>query len=113
MAQSNNDARASDDDPSPMDRSSTHDDDMDVPDQSALGSNRDEVHDGAVSDQPEGDSIGASPDEDTSSMLGMELTTLSLVVGAVLFLFPEPVTSTLGLLLIAVGAGVWLYELVA
>jgi hypothetical protein len=30
----------------------------------------------------------------------------------ILFLFPEPVTSTLGLVLIAVGAAIWLYKLV-
>lgn len=111
MAHSNNDARGSDDDPSPMDRSSTHDDDRDVPDPSALESNADESHNGVASDQSEEDSTEVSPDEDTSSMLGTKLATLSLVVGVILFLFPEPITSTLGLFLVAAGAGVWLYKL--
>lgn len=36
------------------------------------------------------------------------LGTLLVVAGAVLFFFPEPITSTVGLALIGVGALIWL-----
>jgi hypothetical protein len=110
MAHSDNDARGPEDEPSPMDRSSTHGEDMDVPDPSALESSPDEVHDDAGFERSGDDSTGGYSDD--GGMLGMGLATLSLVIGVILFLLPEPVTSTLGLVLIATGAGIWLYKLV-
>jgi hypothetical protein len=112
MAHSDNDARGSEDDPSPTDRSSTHDEDMDVPEPSSLGSNPDSVHDDDVSDHFGDDSIGEYLDEDDGGLLGIGLATLTLVVGVILFLFPEPATSTLGLVLLAIGAVMWLSKLV-
>lgn len=50
-------------------------------------------------------------DEDTDGSLWDEgLITLLIVAGAVLFLFPEPATSGLGVLLLSIGVVAWLLD---
>lgn len=41
---------------------------------------------------------------------GWGLPALLLAAGVILFLFPEPITSTVGILLVVAGVAVWLYE---
>jgi hypothetical protein len=49
--------------------------------------------------------------EDGGSWWDESLITLLLVVGVVLFVFPEPATSGLGILLITAGVIAWLIDL--
>jgi hypothetical protein len=49
-------------------------------------------------------------DED-DSWLGEGMITLLIVAGAVLFLFPEPATSALGIVLLGIGVFGWLADL--
>lgn len=56
--------------------------------------------------------FGDSPDSD-SGLVDPKVYGLLLLVGAVLLVFPEPVTSTLGLALVAVGAFVALVDLLS
>ena len=49
-------------------------------------------------------------DGDEGTWLDEGLITLLIVVGVVLFLFPEPGTSALGILLIGVGVVAWLVD---
>lgn len=46
--------------------------------------------------------------EDDDSLLGESLIGLILIAGVVLFLFPEPITSTLGIVLLVGGVLLWL-----
>ncbi|MFB6130444.1 MAG: hypothetical protein ABEJ28_06455 [Salinigranum sp.] len=41
------------------------------------------------------------------------LISILLVAGVVLFLFPEPITSTVGVILIVVGLGAWIADALA
>lgn len=50
--------------------------------------------------------------EKSDSWWDVGLITLLLVAGVVLFVFPEPVTSGLGILLVLTGAALWLVDLV-
>lgn len=45
------------------------------------------------------------------SFLDQELVPILLVAGFVLLLFPEPVTSVLGVVLVTVGGGLWVRDL--
>jgi hypothetical protein len=56
--------------------------------------------------------ISNAPDE-SDSFLHEELVTTLLIVGVLLFLFPDPVTSTLGIVLVALGVGLWVWDLLA
>lgn len=49
-------------------------------------------------------------DDDSESRWDEGLITLLIVGGAVLFLFPEPITSGLGLLLLSLGVIGWLVD---
>jgi len=49
-------------------------------------------------------------DDDDDSLLGEGLAGLLLLAGIALFLFPEPATSGIGILLIATGVAVWLLD---
>ena len=55
-----------------------------------------------------GDEVRA--DEDEGTWLDEGLITLTLIAGVALFLFPEPATSGLGILLITVGVVAWLVD---
>lgn len=51
-----------------------------------------------------------SADEDDGSWLDGGVITLTILAGVALFLFPEPATSGLGILLIGVGVVAWLID---
>ena len=55
---------------------------------------------------------GDSPhdDDDNGSLWDESLITLLIIGGVVLFLFPEPATSALGILLLAIGVIAWLVD---
>lgn len=48
---------------------------------------------------------------ETDSFVDRELIQVLLVAGFVLLLFPEPVTSALGIVLVTVGGGLWVRDL--
>lgn len=48
---------------------------------------------------------------ESDSFLDQELVPMLLVAGFVLLLFPEPVTSALGVVLVTVGGGLWVRDL--
>lgn len=50
--------------------------------------------------------------EQSDSWWDVGLITALLVAGVVLFLFPEPVTSGIGILLLLTGAALWLVDLI-
>ncbi|WP_170977233.1 hypothetical protein [Halorussus salinisoli] len=50
--------------------------------------------------------------DESDSFLHEELIPVLLIVGILLFLFPEPVTSTLGVVLVSLGVGLWVWDLV-
>ena len=50
-------------------------------------------------------------DEEDDGYLGETLVALLIAAGVILFLFPEPVTSTLGIILIGIGVVAWLADL--
>lgn len=54
--------------------------------------------------------VAENPSERAESWWEGGLATLLLVAGVLLFLFPEPATSGLGVLLILAGAVVWLID---
>jgi hypothetical protein len=54
-----------------------------------------------------------APDGETDRFLDEELIPILVVGGFVLVLFPEPVTSALGLVLVATGVGLWLRDLLS
>lgn len=58
----------------------------------------------------EEDYDGGTPDEDGGNWWDEGLITLLLIAGIVLFLFPEPTTSTLGVILIVIGVIAWLVD---
>lgn len=55
---------------------------------------------------------GESPanEDDSGSLWDESLITLLIVGGAILFLFPEPVTSGIGILLVTIGVLGWLID---
>lgn len=60
----------------------------------------------------EGASTSDASDEDGGNWWDEGLIALLLVSGVILFLFPEPFTSTLGIVLIVVGSIAWLVDVV-
>lgn len=62
-------------------------------------------------EEPYEDADGSPYDEDDSGSLWDEgLITLLIVGGVALFLFPEPVTSGVGILLLSIGVIAWLVD---
>ncbi|MFC7081492.1 hypothetical protein [Halorussus caseinilyticus] len=55
------------------------------------------------------DADGEPPDR--WNFLHEELIPALLLVGVLLFLVPEPVTSTLGIVLVSLGVGLWVWDL--
>ncbi len=51
--------------------------------------------------------------DDSDSFLHEELIPALVVLGVVFVLFPDPLTSSVGLVMVAVGAGMWLRDLLA
>ncbi|WP_162224113.1 hypothetical protein [Halorussus salinus] len=51
--------------------------------------------------------------DDSDSFLHEELVPTLIVLGVLLVLFPDPLTSSVGLVMVAVGAGMWLRDLLA
>ena len=51
-------------------------------------------------------------DDEDWNFLHEELIPALVAVGVLLFLFPEPVTSTVGVVLVAVGVLLWAWDLV-
>ncbi len=75
-------------------------------------SDEDEYREGdqrAVSDDRPDSEYAAYGDESESSWTGIALALVA--VGAVLFLFPEPLTSSLGILLVVAGVGLAVVDL--
>ncbi|GAB3669734.1 hypothetical protein GCM10028856_18040 [Halopiger thermotolerans] len=58
----------------------------------------------------EGTADSYSDEDDDGSLWDEGLITLLIVAGVVLFLFPEPATSGLGILLLSVGVLAWLVD---
>ena len=52
-------------------------------------------------------------DDDDSEYVEQGVDAFLIVVGVVLFFFPEPFTSMMGILLMLVGALMWLYDFFA
>lgn len=50
---------------------------------------------------------------DSDSFLHEELVPALVVLGVLLVLFPDPLTTSLGLVCLAVGVGMWLRDLLA
>ncbi|SFG14255.1 hypothetical protein SAMN04488063_1553 [Halopelagius inordinatus] len=59
----------------------------------------------------DGDGDAARPTSDGDSWLDEGLITLLIVSGALLFLFPEPATSAVGIVLLGVGIIAWAIDL--
>lgn len=59
-----------------------------------------------------GDEQAADAPVDDESWWEEGLATTLLVAGVVLFVFPEPITSTVGVALVVAGVGIWAYETV-
>lgn len=57
--------------------------------------------------------VAEDPGERTEGWWEKGLVTMLLVAGVLLFLFPEPATSGLGVLLMLTGAVVWLIDWLA
>lgn len=78
------------------------------------GDTVDADYDGTEGDRPATDdgvsTAGEQDDEDDGTWLDEGLIGLVLVVGVVLFLFPEPATSALGMALVAIGLVAWLVD---
>ena len=57
---------------------------------------------------------GTTPTGDENDrFLDEELIPILVVGGLVLFLFPEPVTSSLGIVLVGIGFGLWVWDLLS
>lgn len=54
--------------------------------------------------------VAEEDESDWTDWLDEGTITLMLVVGVALFLFPEPSTSAIGILLIAAGVGGWIVD---
>jgi len=77
----------------------------------ALGDRTTSMYDGRP---PNVETAGESAEhEGDGGWLGIGLSTTIVVAGVLLFLFPEPATSAVGLLLVFAGTLMWLFELVA
>ena len=76
------------------------------------GTSADETDDRPETIAPDGDRTARAPDEN-DRFLDEELIPILVVGGLVLVLFPEPVTSALGLVLVAIGVGLWLRDLLS
>lgn len=55
----------------------------------------------------------SSAPEENDSFLHEELVPMLLIAGVLLVLFPDPVTSTLGIVLVALGVALWMWDLLA
>ena len=53
---------------------------------------------------------GGTYEEEDDSWLDEALISLLLIGGIILFFFPEPITSTIGIILVLVGALAWLVD---
>ena len=51
--------------------------------------------------------------EENESFLDAELIPSILIAGVLLFLFPEPATSALGIVLVGIGVVLWLRDVIA
>lgn len=49
--------------------------------------------------------------DESDSFLHEELIPVLLIVGVLLFLFPEPISSALGIVLVALGVALWVWDL--
>lgn len=65
-----------------------------------------ERHPREVEDRP----YVAEEDEDEGGWWDEGMITLLIIAGAALFLFPEPGTSAIGILLLAAGVGGWIVD---
>lgn len=61
-------------------------------------------------DVVEDDIAGDGPDEEDGSWLDEGAISLLLLAGVALFVFPEPATSALGIVLISIGVVAWLAD---
>lgn len=59
---------------------------------------------------PEEETVRPTDQRDTGSWWGEGLASLLLIAGVILFFIPEPITSTLGILLLILGAFVWIVD---
>ena len=75
----------------------------------------DDPADGDSSDTVPNDGNGEyEPTTDENDrFLDEELIPILVVGGLVLFLFPEPVTSSLGIVLVGIGVGLWVWDLLS
>lgn len=71
-----------------------------------------------VDDEEANDSKTEDPDAEESgdrgggaNFLDEELIPALVLVGVILFIVPEPFTSTLGIVLVGIGVGMWVYDL--
>lgn len=60
--------------------------------------------------EEEREHVAEEDDTDWADYVDEGAITLLLVVGVALFLFPEPGTSALGMLLVAAGVGGWIVD---
>ena len=54
-----------------------------------------------------------SYDDDDTEYVEQGVDAFLILVGVILFFFPEPFTSMMGILLMLVGAFMWLYDFLA
>lgn len=81
------------------------------------------VHPNVSADETRGNSSDAVPndrngesqrtDDGHGRFLDEELIPILVIGGFVLFLFPEPMTSSLGIVVVGIGVGLWLWDLVS
>lgn len=69
-----------------------------------------EDDDAAYRDEPYDEEVAAAERAEDDSWLGEGGITMLLVGGVILFVFPEPITSTIGILLIATGVVMWIAD---
>ncbi|UPV76175.1 hypothetical protein M0R89_09005 [Halorussus limi] len=50
--------------------------------------------------------------EESDSFLHEELIPVLVVLGVLLVFIPDPITTTLGILLVGLGVGLWIWDLV-
>jgi len=76
---------------------------------------RGDPSDGDSSDAVPNDGNGESEstDDENDRFLDEGLIPLLVVGGLILFLFPEPVTSSLGIVLVGIGVGLWVWDLIS
>ena len=70
----------------------------------------DYVGDAPTEDTPDEGYVGDASGEDGGSWWEEGVITVILITGVVLFLFPEPATSMLGIVLIVIGVVAWLVD---